>query len=73
MRETPDLSVAQWVKSTYSNGEGGACLVWAPACIATPGVVPVRDSKDPQGPALLLGSAAFAAFVGAVRTGALRS
>jgi hypothetical protein len=29
----------------------------------------VRDSKDPQGPALLLTAAAFASFVAAVKSG----
>ncbi|MFF4382985.1 DUF397 domain-containing protein [Kitasatospora sp. NPDC001547] len=36
-----------------------------------PGLVPVRDSKDPQGPALVFRSAAWTAFVDAVRTGDL--
>lgn len=31
------------------------------------GVVPVRDSKRPQGPALVFGGGAWAAFVGDVR------
>jgi len=29
----------------------------------------VRDSKDPQGPALLVTAAAFASFVAAVKSG----
>ncbi|WP_308114661.1 DUF397 domain-containing protein [Streptomyces sp. ISL-12] len=32
----------------------------------------VRDSKAPDGPALVFGRAAFAAFVGAVGTGEFR-
>ncbi|MGW3232387.1 DUF397 domain-containing protein [Kitasatospora sp. NPDC001095] len=36
-----------------------------------PGLVPVRDSKDPQGPALVFPAAAWEAFVEAVRTGSL--
>ncbi|MEE1786447.1 DUF397 domain-containing protein [Streptomyces sp. SP17BM10] len=31
----------------------------------------VRDSKDPKGPALVFTAEAWAAFVGAVRTGEL--
>ncbi|MFJ9108943.1 DUF397 domain-containing protein [Streptomyces sp. NPDC102283] len=31
-----------------------------------PGVVPVRDSKNPHGPALVLAGAAWTAFVEAV-------
>ncbi|WP_341846047.1 DUF397 domain-containing protein [Streptomyces rubellomurinus] len=34
-----------------------------------PGLVPVRDSKDPQGPALVFPASAWAAFVAAVRKG----
>ncbi|WP_235978197.1 MULTISPECIES: DUF397 domain-containing protein [Streptomyces] len=34
-----------------------------------PGVVPVRDSKAPQGPALLVTPAAWAAFIAGVKSG----
>ncbi|WP_405614882.1 DUF397 domain-containing protein [Streptomyces sp. NBC_01511] len=54
---------AQWVKSTYSNGNGGGCVEWAPAHIPTTGTVPVRDSKDPAGPVLTLTPTAWATFV----------
>jgi hypothetical protein len=69
MSTRPDLSGARWVKSTYSNGDGGDCVEWAPAYALASGVVPVRDSKDPAGSALLLRFAVFSAFVRAVRTG----
>ncbi|MFF2079244.1 DUF397 domain-containing protein [Kitasatospora sp. NPDC058162] len=36
-----------------------------------PGLVPVRDSKDPHGPALVFSATAWAAFVAAVREGEL--
>jgi hypothetical protein len=35
-----------------------------------PGVVPVRDSKDPAGPVLLFSSDAWSAFLAAVKSGA---
>ncbi|MFH8370335.1 DUF397 domain-containing protein [Streptomyces sp. NPDC018031] len=35
----------------------------------TPGLVAVRDSKNPDGPALVFGAAAWGAFVAAVRAG----
>ncbi|MHA4817039.1 DUF397 domain-containing protein [Streptomyces aculeolatus] len=57
-----------WVKSTYSNGEGGGCVEWAPA-VAASGVVPVRDSKDPAGPALAFSAAGWRAFIAGVRAG----
>jgi hypothetical protein len=62
-------STPQWVKSTYSGGEGGQCIEWAPAKAAATGIVPVRDSKDPNGPALAFPADAFAAFVNAVKAG----
>ncbi|WP_232246364.1 DUF397 domain-containing protein [Kitasatospora mediocidica] len=34
-----------------------------------PSLVPVRDSKDPHGPALLFSPAAFAVFVAGVKAG----
>ncbi|MFF8230459.1 DUF397 domain-containing protein [Streptomyces caelestis] len=33
----------------------------------TPGVVPIRDSKTPDGPILLVTRSAWSAFVGSVR------
>jgi hypothetical protein len=63
---TPDFSRAEWVKSSYSNGDGGSCVEWAPAC-ASAGRVPVRDSKDPHGPALVFPAAAWSSFVSAVK------
>ena len=54
----------QWFKSSYSSN-GGQCIEVAPGSI--PGAVPVRDSKDPSGPALVFGADAFTAFVQAVK------
>ncbi|MDH6137720.1 hypothetical protein P3T37_007153 [Kitasatospora sp. MAA4] len=60
-----DLTGARWVKSRYSNN-GGDCVEICPD-FAT--VVPVRDSKDPDGPALTLTTAAFASFVAGINAG----
>ncbi|MFJ2864411.1 DUF397 domain-containing protein [Kitasatospora sp. NPDC087314] len=54
-----------WRKSTYSGGQSG-CVEVADGFT---GIMPVRDSKDPHGPALVFSSAAWRAFVTAVRTG----
>ncbi|MFJ6383726.1 DUF397 domain-containing protein [Kitasatospora sp. NPDC092039] len=56
-----------WRKSSHSGGNGGNCVEVAPGCL--PGVVPVRDSKDPHGPALVFPAAGWEAFVAAVREG----
>lgn len=58
------VGAARWRKSTYSNGEGGSCVEVADG---VPGIVPVRDSKVPQGPALLIGAEAWSSFVADVR------
>ncbi|MEW1753553.1 DUF397 domain-containing protein [Streptomyces angustmyceticus] len=63
-----DLNSAQWRKSSYSNGDGADCVEIADG---VPGVVPVRDSKAPQGPALLIPADAWCGFVTALKTGSL--
>jgi hypothetical protein len=65
MSSSLDLSSARWVKSSHST-DGGQCIEVAPGF---PNVMPVRDSKDPGGPALVFSSAAWQSFVTAVRTG----
>ncbi|MFD7754965.1 DUF397 domain-containing protein [Streptomyces sp. NPDC059757] len=55
-----DLATATWHKSSYSGGSGGDCLEVADG---RPGVVPVRDSKVPDGPALVFRTAAWSSFV----------
>lgn len=58
-----DLSNARWRTSSYSNGEGGNCVEVADG---VPDIIPVRDSKYPHGPVLLISTAAWAEFIGAV-------
>ncbi|MFD3489734.1 DUF397 domain-containing protein [Streptomyces sp. NPDC058690] len=55
-----DLATATWHKSSYSGASGGDCLEVADG---RPGVVPVRDSKVPDGPALVFRTAAWSSFV----------
>ncbi|WP_406507799.1 DUF397 domain-containing protein [Streptomyces sp. NBC_00212] len=64
------LGAARWRKSTYSNGTGGDCVEVADNL---PGVVPVRDSKVLDGPALIIAASAWALFVEAVKGAALRA
>ncbi|MFJ8623355.1 DUF397 domain-containing protein [Kitasatospora sp. NPDC093550] len=65
MSSSLDLSSARWVKSSHST-DGGQCVEVAPGF---PNLTPVRDSKDPAGPALVFSSSAWQSFVTAVRTG----
>ncbi|MEU9118375.1 DUF397 domain-containing protein [Streptomyces sp. NPDC048506] len=53
-----------WRKSSYSDGEGSECLE---VLDGHPTGVPVRDSKDPHGPALLFSADAWSAFVGSLK------
>ncbi|MEV4467202.1 DUF397 domain-containing protein [Micromonospora echinofusca] len=54
------LTGARWRKSSRSSTNGGACVEVADNL---PGVVGVRDSKDPAGPALIFTPTAWRAFV----------
>jgi hypothetical protein len=53
------VEALNWVKSSYSSGEGGECVEVA----STPGTVHVRDSKDTSRPALTVEPAVWSAFV----------
>ncbi|MDX5575403.1 DUF397 domain-containing protein [Streptomyces sp. ID01-9D] len=65
---TTESTTQQWVKSSYSNN-GGSCVEWAPRTASTTGIVPVRDSKNPGGPALAVAAEAFTSFVAGVKAG----
>ncbi|MYR72555.1 MULTISPECIES: DUF397 domain-containing protein [unclassified Streptomyces] len=55
-----DLATAAWRKSSYSDGGDNN---WLEVAHDFPGLVPVRDSKDPTGPALVVAASAWAGFV----------
>ena len=61
-----NLSTAVWRKSSRSNGNGGANCVEVAVLEAE---VAVRDSKDPQGPALVFAAAEWDAFVDGAKDG----
>lgn len=61
---------AVWFTSSYSNNQGGECVEVARLDRRR---MAVRDSKDPEGPALVFGAAAWGAFARAVREGELPS
>ncbi|MFD3976924.1 DUF397 domain-containing protein [Streptomyces cyaneofuscatus] len=62
------FSRTRWRKSSYSGSESGSCLEVQDH---HPTAVPVRDSKVPGGPTLLIPAAGWSAFVTAVRDGSL--
>ncbi|MFF0552254.1 DUF397 domain-containing protein [Streptomyces sp. NPDC004311] len=59
-----DLSKAVWRTSTYTNGDNGDCVEVADGIV---GVVPVRDSKRPDGGVVVVGAAAWGPFVAALK------
>ncbi|WP_329616977.1 DUF397 domain-containing protein [Streptomyces brevispora] len=57
----------RWFKSSYSDN-GGQCVEVATNLVASCGIVPVRDSKNPGGPVLNVAVGPFASFVAGVKT-----
>ncbi|MFJ2187539.1 DUF397 domain-containing protein [Kitasatospora sp. NPDC087861] len=55
----------EWRKSSFS-GAQSECVEVA---VGMPGAVPVRDSKNPAGPALVFAAEAWSAFVAGVKGG----
>ncbi|TDC81627.1 DUF397 domain-containing protein [Actinomadura sp. 7K507] len=60
---TSDVSNTQWRKSSRSAHQGGECVEVAALAPA----VAVRDSKDPDGPRLAFGAAAWRVFADRVK------
>lgn len=61
-----DLSAAEWRKSSRSGGNGAQCVEVA---ANLPGVVAVRDSKNPDGPKLIFTPGEWRAFIGGIKDG----
>jgi Domain of unknown function (DUF397) len=68
MSMIPELSGAVWRKSSYSGSSGGQCV--EVAC-NLPGVVAVRDSKNPERGTLAVTPAAWQALLASIRHGEL--
>ncbi len=61
------IDMFEWRKSSYS-GQGNTCVEVA---ANVPGVVAVRDSKDPGGPRLVFAASEWRLFATRVRAGDL--
>lgn len=59
-----EVAAARWRKSNRSSGQGGNCVEVA----GLPGVVAVRDSKNPGGPKLAFTAAEWTAFTRVIKT-----
>lgn len=60
-----DLSDAGWFKSSFSGADKNCVEV----AFLADGAVGIRDSKNPAGPALVVGSAAWDSFLASVARG----
>lgn len=58
---------AAWCKSSYSDGAGNNCVEIADLTTTAFDGIAIRDSKNPEGPALIVAQASFAALVDSVR------
>ncbi|MEW2618838.1 DUF397 domain-containing protein [Streptomyces sp. NPDC048106] len=69
MADRSDAStLTGWYKSSYSGGTNDNCVEIA----SGHATVPVRDSKDASGPALLFSTDGWTSFIGAVKDGYLK-
>jgi hypothetical protein len=62
-----DVTRLGWRKSSYSSGNGSNCV----EIVSLAAGLLVRDSKDPDGPALAIAARDWTAFTGLVKAGAL--
>ncbi|WP_018831107.1 DUF397 domain-containing protein [Salinispora tropica] len=62
--KSSDLAAARWRKSSRSGANDSNCVEVA----GLDDGLAVRDSKDPAGPTLVFGSAAWASFVTGLRS-----
>ncbi|GGU37109.1 DUF397 domain-containing protein [Streptomyces coeruleorubidus] len=64
MNRTLDLGTVVWRKSSYSDGGQTNCLEVADG---HPGMVPVRDSKQSDGPILVFSANPWTSFLAGVK------
>ncbi|HZF92812.1 DUF397 domain-containing protein [Streptomyces sp.] len=68
-RAIPNAAVLSgWRKSSYSDNNAGSCLE---VLDHHPTGIPVRDSKNPNGPAVVFPAAGWSSFVRAIGSGEL--
>ncbi|MFI2236604.1 DUF397 domain-containing protein [Streptomyces chrestomyceticus] len=64
MNTSRETRATAWRKSSYSNGGDNSCVEVADGF---PEVLPVRDSKDPDGPVLIFTHEVWGAFIGGLK------
>jgi hypothetical protein len=63
-----DITAARWRKSSYSSGSGGNCVEVARNL---PGGVGIRDSKNPDGPVLVISPEGWNGLMRTIKNGEL--
>jgi hypothetical protein len=61
------LPPVRWLRSSYSTGANNCVETAQPNCGPWAGLLAVRDSKDPAGPALLFSPESWTGFTAALR------
>ncbi|MFJ7135217.1 DUF397 domain-containing protein [Streptomyces fungicidicus] len=64
---SPALRDARWLRSSYSTGANNCVETARPTAGALAGLLAVRDSKAPDGPALLFSPGSWTEFLNGVR------
>jgi hypothetical protein len=62
-----DLHDVRWLRSSYSTGANNCVETAVPRSGPGAGLLAVRDSKDPAGPALLLSPGSWTEFMAAFK------
>lgn len=57
-------TLSGWRKSSYSGNDADSCVE---VVDSHPSGVPVRDSKDPNGPALVFSETGWSSFISAIK------
>lgn len=65
---TVELDGVPWLRSSYSTGANNCVETARPHAGHGAGLLAVRDSKDPAGPALLFSPESWAGFTAALET-----
>jgi hypothetical protein len=63
-----DLHDVRWLRSSYSTGANNCVETARPGTGCFAGLLAVRDSKDPAGPALLFSPESWAGFTAAFQS-----
>jgi len=68
LRSSTELPDTRWLRSSYSTGANNCVETARPLSGPWTGLLAVRDSKDPAGPALLFSPESWAGFTAALQT-----